>query len=121
MKKSIQIKTEDTRHQSNKTQYSSERYERSDRNVSQLTPPVVQLSPTPPIIATFETGSITLSSETEKTTPIQGPSPICVILDDDSSPSPSIDKKIVQQTSIKKSNENEKNNSKPNKTISRFR
>ncbi len=104
---------------------SSERYERSDRSVSkdtsQSTPSVVQLSPTIPISATSEItekGSVILPSEAEKTTPVQPPSPICVILDDDSSPAPSIDKKVVRQTpttSVKKSNENDKNTSKPNK------
>ncbi|CAF3543065.1 unnamed protein product [Rotaria sordida] len=117
--KNIQIKTEDTKHQSNKTQNSSEQ---SERNTSQLTPLVVQLSPTPSVTGTseiFEKGSVILSNETEKTTPIQPPSPICVILDDDdSSPAPSIDKKVVRQTSttpVKRTNENDKNSSKQNK------
>jgi hypothetical protein len=78
----------------------------------QLTPPIFQLSPTPEIA---EKGSVTLVNETENTTPVQPPSPICVILDDDSSPSPSIDKKVVRQISIKTINENDKNNSKQNK------
>jgi hypothetical protein len=118
---------------------SSERYERSDRSMSyefpslfliksfiskdapQSTPPVVQLSPTPPIPVTSELtdkGSVTLSTETETTTPVQAASPVCVILDDDSSPTPSIDKKVVRRTPttpVKRSNDNEKNSSKPNK------
>ncbi|CAF4453759.1 unnamed protein product, partial [Rotaria sp. Silwood2] len=136
--KNIQIKAEDTKHQSNKTQNV---YEQSERSMSfeiflffrilirffiltgapQLTPPVVQLSPTPSVTATsdiVEKGSVILSNETEKTTPVQPPSPICVILDDDSSPAPSIDKKIVRQTSttpVKRTNENDKNTSKQNK------
>jgi hypothetical protein len=74
----------------------------------QSTPPIVQLSPTPE-------GSVTLPNEPEKSTSVQPPSPICVILDDDSSPAPSVEKKIVRQTSEKKSNENEKISSKQNK------
>jgi hypothetical protein len=129
--KNIQSKIEDTK---NKTilRHSSERYERSDRSMlfkyfssfnsiflyfkkaaPQLTPPIVQLSPTPELSS--EKGSITHSNELEKITSIQPPSPICVILDDDSSPSPSIEKKIIRQISEKKFNENEKNNSKQTK------
>ncbi|CAF3361537.1 unnamed protein product [Rotaria sp. Silwood1] len=116
--KNIQIKIDDTKHQSNKTQNSSEH---SERSAPQLTPPVVQLSPTPSVTATseiFEKGSVVLSNEPEKTTPVQPPSPICVILDDDSSPAPSIDKKVVRQTSttpVKRTNDNDKNNSKQSK------
>ncbi len=54
-------------------------------------------------------------NEIEKTIPVQPPSPICVILDDDSSPAPSIEKKIVRQISEKKTNDNEKNSSKSTK------
>jgi hypothetical protein len=110
--KTIQIKTEDTKHSSNKTQHSSERYERSDRTAPQSTPPVVQLSPTPEL---SEKGSVIVPNEIEKTIPVQPPSPICVILDDDSSPAPSIEKKIVRQISEKKTNDNEKNSSKSTK------
>jgi len=121
--KTLQIKIEDTKNSSTKTQNSSERYERSDRSVSkdtsQSTSSVVQLSPTIAISTTSEIpekGSVILPSETEKNTLVQPPSPICVILDDDSSPAPSIDKKVVRQTPttpVKKSNENDKNSSKP--------
>ncbi|CAF5049901.1 unnamed protein product, partial [Rotaria socialis] len=58
--------------------------EQSDRSASQLTPPIVQLSPSPSITTTsdiLEKGSVTLSNELEKTTSVQPPSPICVILD----------------------------------------
>ncbi len=113
--------------------HSSERYERSDRSMlfklslftlikffilkaaPQLTPPIFQLSPTPEIA---EKGSVTLVNETEKTTPVQPPSPICVILDDDSSPAPSIDKKDVRQTSttpVKKTDDIDRNSSKQSK------
>jgi hypothetical protein len=81
----------------------------------QLTPPIFQLSPTPEIA---EKGSVTLVNETEKTTPVQPPSPICVILDDDSSPAPSIDKKDVRQTSttpVKKTDDIDRNSSKQSK------
>ncbi|CAF0874324.1 unnamed protein product [Adineta steineri] len=120
--RNIHIKSEDTKSQSNKIQNSSERYERSDRNTSQSTPPIVQLSPTPPIVTTAteisEKESVEIPIETEKSIVVQPPSPVFVILDDDSSPSPSIDKKDVRQTSttpVKKSNDNDKNNSKTNK------
>jgi hypothetical protein len=87
----------------------------------QSTPPIVQLSPTPPIPITSEISekeSIELSTETEKTTLVQPPSPICVILDDDSSPAPSIDKKDVRQTSttpVKKTDDIDRNSSKQSK------
>lgn len=74
---------------------------------------IVQLSPTPELLD--KDSSVTLPNEPEKTTPVQPPSPICVILDDDSSPSPATEKKLIQQTSGKKVNENEKTDSKQNK------
>ncbi|UJR28096.1 hypothetical protein I4U23_009351 [Adineta vaga] len=115
--RNLQIKAEDANYRSNKTQNSSEQYERSNQNVSESTPSIVRLSHTPPIQGTSEIsekGSIELPLDTEKSHTIQPSSPICVILDDDSSPAPSIDKKDVRQTSttpIKKSNETEKTSS----------
>lgn len=79
--KPIQIKTEDTKILSNRTSTSP-----AGESVS---------------------GGI----EAEKSTPVQPPSPVCVILDDDSSPAPSIEKKSTRQSSEKKINETEKNSS----------
>ncbi|CAF3735582.1 unnamed protein product [Rotaria socialis] len=116
--RNMQVKIEDTKHQSNKAQNSSEQSDRA----SQLTPPIVQLSPSPSITTTsdiLEKGSVTLSNELEKTTSVQPPSPICVILDDDDSiPSPSTDKKVVPQSStipVKRTHESDKSSSKPAK------
>ncbi|CAF1318764.1 unnamed protein product [Rotaria magnacalcarata] len=117
--RNMQIKTEDTKYQSNKAQNSSEQ---SDRSASQSTPPVVQLSPSPSITTTsdiLEKGSVTLSNELEKVTSVQPPSPICVILDDDdSTPSLSVEKKILPQSStipVKRTHGSDKNSSKPAK------
>ncbi|CAF1400559.1 unnamed protein product [Adineta ricciae] len=117
--RSIQVKTDDAKSSSSKTQNSSER---SDRNATELTPPVlVQLSPTPPIQVTSEMsdkGSVEHSAEAEKSHANQPSSPVCVILDDDSSPAPSIDKKDARQVltkPVKKSSEPEKTSSKSSK------
>lgn len=76
---------------------------------SQSTPLVVQLSPA---IEGAEKDAITSGNDGDKSTSIQPPSPVCVIIDEDFSPPPSIDKKIVRQTSEKKSTEPEKTSSK---------
>ncbi|CAF1477150.1 unnamed protein product [Adineta ricciae] len=117
--RSTQVKTEDAKSSTSKAQNSSER---SDRNAAELTPPVlVQLSPTPPIQAASEMsdkGSVEHSVEAEKSHVNQPSSPVCVILDDDSSPAPSVDKKDARQVltkSVKKSSEPEKTSSKSSK------
>lgn len=83
------------------------------------TPPVVQLSPSPSITTAsdiFDRGSSLVSNEPEKTVAVQPPSPICVILDDDSIPSPPIDKKVVRQPSpTKRTHESDNSSSKQSK------
>lgn len=69
----------------------------------------MQLSPVPEPV---EKESVALPNEAEKFTTVQPSSPVCVILDDDSSPTPSVEKKVVRQISEKKSHEPEKSTSK---------
>ena len=113
---------------------SSERYERPDRSrfrknwcfsiliffiihlgAPQSTPSIVQLSPTPD---TSGKNAPAVVNESEKLASALPPSPPCVILDDDSSPAPSIDKKSTRQTpttSAKKSTDTDKSSSKATK------
>jgi hypothetical protein len=112
---------------------STERYERPDRSrflkhaccsllisfirlgAPQATPPIVQLSPTPD---TSRKNTAAPANEPDRAVSALPPSPPCVILDDDSSPAPSIDKKSTRQTSTtpaKKSTDTEKSSSKATK------
>ena len=78
------------------------------RNPSESAPLAVQLSPA---VELTEKLSDTPANDPEKSTSVQLPSPVCVILDDDSSPAHSIDKKIGRQIPEKKSTETEKSSS----------